>query len=106
MKKIVFNECPYCGSKMLVYGYQTEIGAVFSDVRGGVFGSPVEHTICQDCGSIVYSRVLRPDLFKEYLDPSIKEMKDNERKAKEKAKPKKEGILEIIVDDETPYYKK
>lgn len=94
MKKIVYDECPYCGSKMLVYGYQADKGVVYTDVRGGVFGTPIEHTICQECGSIVYSRVIRPDIFKEYVNPENKKVK------KEKPKPKKEGILEIIVDDD------
>lgn len=104
MKKIVFEDCPYCGSNMLVYGYQSEAGAIFSDVRGGVFGTPVEHIICQECGSIIYSRVIRPDIFKEYLNPKHKEEK--EKNEKQTPKPKKDGVLEIIVDDETPYYKK
>lgn len=102
MKKIVFDECPYCGSKMLVYGYQTDSGSVYTDVRGGVFGSPVEHTICQECGSIVYSRILRPDIYKEYVDPANKEIAKKELEKKANKKPKKEGILEIIVDDDQP----
>lgn len=100
MKKIVFTECPYCGSKMLVHGYQTDVSSVYTDVRGGVFGSPIEHTICQDCGSIIYSRVLRPEIFKEYLDPENQRIAKEREKEREKMKPKKEGILEIIVDEE------
>ena len=41
MKKIVYEECPYCGSKMLAYGYQTENACAYTDVRGGVFGSQI-----------------------------------------------------------------
>ncbi len=102
MKKIVFEECPYCGSKFLVYGYQCDNAAAYTDVRGGVFGSPIQHIICQECGSIVHSSVLKPDIFKEYLDPANKELFEKSKPPK----PKKEGILEIIVDEEQPDYKK
>jgi DNA-directed RNA polymerase subunit RPC12/RpoP len=97
MKKIVFEECPYCNSKLLVYGYQHNNANVFSDVRGGVFGSPVQHIICRECGSIIYSSVVRPEVFKECVTDEAKEL----LKTYEQEKPvkKKEGILEIIVDD-------
>lgn len=97
MKKIVIEQCPYCGSDLLVFGYQSDGGNAFSDVRGGVFGSPIQHTICKECGSIVYSRVVKPDVFKEYVDPEIQKRVDEAEAAK--PKPKKEGILEIIVDE-------
>ena len=97
MKKIVIEECPYCGSDLLVYGYQTEGGSVFTDVRGSVFGSPIQHTICRECGSIAYSSVIKPELFKDYVDPEIKAKM--EAIENEKPKQKKEGILEIIVDE-------
>lgn len=97
MKRIVFDECPYCHSNMLVYGYQTDNGQVFSDIRGGVFGTQIQHTICRECGSIIYSRVIKPDILKEFVDP------ENKAKFEEmqlsKPKKKKEGILEIIVDE-------
>lgn len=97
MKKIVIEECPYCGSDLLVYGYQTDGGNVNTDVRGSVFGSPVQHTICRECGSIVYSSVVKPEYFKDYVNPEVKQKM--EKAETEKPKPKKEGILEIIVDD-------
>ncbi len=97
MKKIVIEECPYCGSVLLVYDYQTGGRNVNTDVRGIVFGSPVQHTICRECGSIVYSSVVKPENFKEFVNPDVKEKM--EKAEKEKPKPKKEGILEIIVDD-------
>lgn len=65
MKKIVITECPYCKSGNLVLGFQTDKGSVYADIRGGVFGSQIEHIICKECGSIVYSRVIKPDMFKE-----------------------------------------
>ncbi|MBE6828435.1 MAG: hypothetical protein E7514_07520 [Ruminococcaceae bacterium] len=97
MKQIVFEECPYCHSKLLAAGYQNDGGAVYSDFRGGVFGTAVQHTVCIECGSIVYSRVLRVDGFKEFLTDEGREYR--EKIEKEKPKKKKEGILEIIVDD-------
>lgn len=97
MKRIIIEDCPYCGSKLLVYGYQTEQANVFTDVRGGVFGSPIEHVICRECGSIVYSRVIKPELFKEFVDADVK--KSFEEEQEKVPKKKKDGILEIIVDD-------
>lgn len=97
MKRIVFENCPYCNSKMLVYGYQSDSGNVFTDIRGSVFGSPVEHIICRECGSIVYSRVVKPEMFKDFVDEECQKSFDEE--ANLKPKKKKEGILEIFVDD-------
>ncbi|MEG0545730.1 MAG: hypothetical protein RR552_00955 [Oscillospiraceae bacterium] len=65
MKKVVVSECPYCGSTSLVQGYQMDKAAMFTDIRGGVFGSQIEHIICKDCNSIIYSRVAKTDMFKE-----------------------------------------
>lgn len=65
MKKIVFEKCPYCNSDKLVLGFQIGNAVAYPDVRGGMFGSRIEHLICKDCGSIVYSRVLKPDMFNE-----------------------------------------
>lgn len=58
MKRIKIQKCPYCGSDQLAVGYQMKSSAVYPDERGGVFGEQIEHTICLECGSIVYSRVL------------------------------------------------
>ncbi|MBQ5996154.1 MAG: hypothetical protein IJL63_09915 [Clostridia bacterium] len=97
MKQIVFEECPYCHSKALAYGYQTDEARVVADVRGGVFGSAVQHTICLECGSIVYSRVVKPDFLKDFVSEEAKQKKDELDRAK--PKKKKEDILEIIVDE-------
>lgn len=97
MKQIVFDECPYCHSKALAYGYQSEASSVVADVRGSVFGTPVQHTVCLECGSIIYSRVLRTDIFKEFATEEAKKRKEEIEKAK--PKKKKEDILEIIVDE-------
>ena len=97
MKKIVIEECPYCGSNLLAYGYQVDGGNAFTDIRGSVFGSPVRHVICKECGSIAYSCVVKPDLFKDYISDEVRQKFEEIEKAK--PKPKKEGILEIIVDE-------
>ena len=97
MKKIVIEECPYCGSYLLAYGYQVDGGNAFTDIRGSVFGSPIQHTICKECGSIAYSCVTKPDIFKDYVNSEVKKKMEEIEAAK--PKPKKEGILEIIVDD-------
>ncbi len=70
MKRIVYKECPYCKSKNIVYGYQVGAADVFADIRGGVFGTHIEHTVCRDCGSIIYSRVLKTDFLKETSETS------------------------------------
>lgn len=97
MKRIIFEDCPYCGSKMLVYGYQNDSANVFTDVRGSVFGSPIEHIICRNCGSIVYSRVVKPEMFKDFVSEEAK--KEFDELQKSKPETKKESILEIIVDE-------
>ena len=70
MKRIVFSQCPYCKSKNIAYGYQIGDADVFSDIRGGMFGTHIEHTICRDCGSIIYSRVLKTDFLKDKSETS------------------------------------
>lgn len=97
MKRIIFEDCPYCGSKMLVYGYQNDSANVFTDVRGSVFGSQIEHIICRNCGSIVYSRVMKPEMFKDFV--SEEAQKEFDELQKSKPETKKESILEIIVDE-------
>ncbi len=63
MKNIVIKECPYCGSKNLTKGYQVEGGNICSD-KSASFGTRVEHTICRECASIVYSKVEKPEILK------------------------------------------
>lgn len=73
MKRVKIKACPYCKSQNLAYGYQTKESAVYPDTRGGVFGEQIEHTICLDCGSIIYSRVLKT----EHLKPILKQPEEN-----------------------------
>jgi len=63
LTKIVYEECPYCKSKNLAYGYQVGDASLKLGVSG-VFGSTIIHTVCMECGSIIHSRVEKPDMFK------------------------------------------
>ncbi len=63
MKNIIIEECPYCHSTNLTKGFQTDNGMIYRDVVAA-FGSVVEHTVCKECGSIVYSKVLKPEILK------------------------------------------
>lgn len=78
MIEINIENCPYCGSKELGWGYQSAQGAVMPK-KSGFAGTKVEHLICTDCGSIVHSRVAKPEIFKNI----VKEKKvRRKRKAK------------------------
>lgn len=81
MKRIVFSQCPYCKSKNIAYGYQIGDADVFSDIRGGMFGTHIEHTICRDCGSIIYSRVLKTDFLKDKSETSYEIERSDEDEA-------------------------
>lgn len=63
MKNIIIEECPYCGSKNLTKGYQSEEGMMYRD-KVAAFGTVIEHTVCRDCASIVYSKVQKPEILK------------------------------------------
>lgn len=66
MVEIKIDNCPYCGSEDMGWGYQSAQGAVMTG-RSGYAGSKVEHLICTECGSIVHSRVAKPELFKNIV---------------------------------------
>lgn len=63
MKNIIIEECPYCGSKNLTKGYQTNDGMMFKD-KVAAFGTVIEHTVCKECASIIYSKVEKPEILK------------------------------------------
>lgn len=63
MKNIIIEECPYCGSNNLTKGYQLNDGMVYRD-KAAAFGTVVEHTICKECSSIVYSKVEKVEILK------------------------------------------
>lgn len=66
-KKVTVEECPYCGSKSFGEGRQMAQGNVQS--TKGIFkgaltnGTPLYHTICLSCGSVVQSYVEKLDIF-------------------------------------------
>lgn len=97
MKKIVFSECPYCKSTDIALGFQLEKGAAFADIRGGVFGSQIEHTICKECGSIIYSHVLKPEIFKQVKNTADFEFSPSEAEENSKDKPR----LDLCSEEET-----
>jgi rRNA maturation protein Nop10 len=78
--EINIENCPYCGGKELGWGYQSAQGAVMPR-RSGFAGTKVEHLICTECGSIVHSRVAKPELFKTI----VKEKKVRRKRKAEKA---------------------
>ena len=63
MVEIKIENCPYCGSEDMGWGYQSAQGAMTTG-KSGFAGSKIEHLICTECGSIVHSRVAKPELFK------------------------------------------
>ena len=81
MKRIVFSQCPYCKSKNIAYGYQIGDADVFSDIRGGMFGTHIEHTTRRDCGSTIYRRVLKTDFLKDKSETSYEIERPDEDEA-------------------------
>ena len=63
MKNIIIEECPYCGSTNLTKGYQINDGMVYRD-KIASFGTLIEHTICKECASVVYSKVEKTEILK------------------------------------------
>lgn len=81
MVEIRIENCPFCGSNEMGWGYQSAQGAVMTG-KSGYAGSKVEHLICTECGSIVHSRVAKPELFKNIAKDRTKD------RTKDKAKPR------------------
>ena len=44
-------------------GYQQSQASIMNN-HSGLSGSLVEHLICKECGSIVHSKVNKPEIFK------------------------------------------
>ncbi len=74
MVEIRIDKCPYCGSEDMGWGYQSAQGAVMTG-KSGYAGSKVEHMICTECGSIIHSRVAKPELFKNITKEKVKQRK-------------------------------
>lgn len=81
MVDINIENCPYCGSKELGYGFQSAQGAVMCK-KSGLVGSKVEHVICTECGSIVHSRVTKPEIFKNITVPKEKKLRRRKKAGK------------------------
>lgn len=64
MEPIKIEKCPYCGNTSIGIGYQLGQGSL-SASKMGLTGCKVIHMICRSCGSILYSRVEKPQIFKE-----------------------------------------
>ncbi len=54
------RQCPYCGGTEMIEAYQTGYGAV-SGTRHKLGGTPLYHTVCRRCGSVVRSFVKQPE---------------------------------------------
>ena len=53
-------ECPYCGGTEMIEAYQSAYGAVTA--KNNVWGgTPLFHTVCRRCGSVVRSYVREPE---------------------------------------------
>ncbi len=62
------TQCPYCQSNNLGIGYQMGEGSLFADeyaYHTSYASSPIVSVICKECGSILHSRVTKPELFRQ-----------------------------------------
>lgn len=66
-KEIEIEQCPYCGSKKFAEGRQMAQGNIQSTkaiFKGALSsGTPLYHTICLSCGSVVRSYVKKLAIF-------------------------------------------
>lgn len=66
-KEIEIEKCPQCGNKTFGEGRQMAQGNIQSTkgiLKGTLsVGTPLYHTICLNCGSIVRSYVEKPAIF-------------------------------------------
>lgn len=67
MKEIAIETCPYCGGTRFLKGYTVSSYGIFpiSSFAGSGKGSPLEHTVCEECGSIVHTRVMKINKLRE-----------------------------------------
>lgn len=69
MQELRIDQCPYCRSTNIGVGYQLGYGQVFADIYAYSSTrdcSTVEHILCKECGSILRSRVVKPEVFHPY----------------------------------------
>lgn len=60
MKEISITKCSFCGGTEFITAFQGGNGAVYS-TDNSFRGTPLYHTICRDCGSVVRSYVTDPE---------------------------------------------
>ena len=65
------KSAPCCRSTSIGVGYQIGGGRLYVDAyayHSSTAGSDVETFLCRDCGSILYARALRPEIFQSAGD--------------------------------------
>jgi len=63
------EKCPYCQSTNIGVGYQLGNGQLFADLfayHSTSDCSTMEHILCKECGSILHTQVLHPQVFHQY----------------------------------------
>lgn len=79
MGKIEIRKCQYCGSTNIGVGYALGNGRLFADVyayHSSSASSDMEAYLCKDCGSILYTRVLRPEVFENVGEARSDELEE------------------------------
>ncbi|MDF2485160.1 MAG: hypothetical protein K0R46_1328 [Herbinix sp.] len=79
MKNRIIKHCPYCESTNIGVGYQLGSGQLFADYyayQSTNECSSLEHLLCKDCGSILHSRVVQPDIFHQYSHARQEELRE------------------------------
>lgn len=79
MNNISIKNCPFCHSSNIGIGYQLGDGKIFADIyayHSTRDCANVEHIICKECGSIIYSRVTKTDIFHQYSIARQNELAD------------------------------
>ena len=57
---VQIRQCPFCGGKEFVEGYQSGYGAI-TGAESVWIGTSLHHVICRQCGSVVHSYVKNPE---------------------------------------------
>lgn len=68
MQQIHIEKCPFCQSTNIGIGYQLGEGSIFADEYAyhcSYACSSVVYLICKDCGSIIHSKVTKPEVFRQ-----------------------------------------
>ena len=66
MQPVNITQCPYCQSTNIGTGYQLGEGSLFADeyaYHTSYACSPIVYLLCKDCGSILHSKVTKPEVF-------------------------------------------